>query len=314
MNKCVLGEYTASAVANTTSRSFLNGFPMPLFLTTTQFLTAFLFLGVFLQVKGEIPAQPQNKKLNKLLLKLSFVYTLGFLFVNSGYLLVNVSLAETLRSTEPLISVFLAKFYLSEAKINNLIIFSMIPIAVGGALSSAGDSSFSLIALLCVMISNMSFSLRSLITKQVKAHQKNMNLVYPDKTHFEYNAFQLFYLVSKIGLVSLLFVMMLKEVLSILTGFNELSVSEDIVDINPDDVRLIITNGVAYFLYNQMSFYVLSKVSLVSHAVANAFRRVVTIIFSVWYFGNYINQINALGITLAIVGVLLYSYAKETTR
>ncbi len=70
----------------------------------------------------------------------------------------------------------------------------------------------------------------------------------------------------------------------------------------------------AYFLYNQMSFYVLTNVEMVTHAVGNSFRRVVTICFSVFYFGNEIKPMNALGIFLAISGVAFYSYAKTKQK
>ena len=73
---------------------------------------------------------------------------------------------------------------------------------------------------------------------------------------------------------------------------------------------LVALNGATYVAYNQMSFLVLSKVEMVSHAVGNAFRRVVTIFVSVWYFQNVISSTNMTGIALAILGVVAYSISK----
>ena len=73
----------------------------------------------------------------------------------------------------------------------------------------------------------------------------------------------------------------------------------------------VLANGAAYAAYNCMSFVVLSHVEMVTHAVGNAFRRVVTILCSVWYLGNRITPTNALGITVAFTGVVLYSLTKQ---
>jgi solute carrier family 35 protein E1 len=77
-----------------------------------------------------------------------------------------------------------------------------------------------------------------------------------------------------------------------------------------DLLRLVVMNGLTYAAYNQMSFLVLSLVSVVTHAVGNSFRRIVTIVVSVWMFGNAISLQNASGIALAIFGVILYSLSK----
>ena len=60
-----------------------------------------------------------------------------------------------------------------------------------------------------------------------------------------------------------------------------------------------------------MSFIVLSMVSVVTHAVANSMRRVVTILASVWYFQNPVSRQNGAGMTLAIFGVVIYSLSKS---
>lgn len=102
------------------------------------------------------------------------------------------------------------------------------------------------------------------------------------------------------------------------------------------DVPTCMVNGVAFFTYNQMSFLVLSRVHVLTHAVANGFRRVATIIAAVLYFGTPVSAVTALGMALvrgahvlvewclacnprglsacvcrfqAVVGVLLYAYA-----
>jgi len=240
----------------------------------------------------------KQSKERTVLLRLAGVYTAGFIFVNAGYVIVNVSLAETLRSAEPLVSVLLALLFLKHEKVSTLMLVSMIPIVVGGGLSSFGDSTFSPLGLLFVTVSNVSFSMRSLLTKHLHSDYKG-------------DALNVFYHVSRVGLIYLLFLNASRDALGILVD-EKWQVTYYLGSFDSNAARVFLVNGFCYFLYNQMSFFVLSKVEMVTHAVANAFRRVVTIVFSVWYFGNEINTVNACGIVLAISGVLLYSKAKSS--
>jgi uncharacterized membrane protein len=75
-------------------------------------------------------------------------------------------------------------------------------------------------------------------------------------------------------------------------------------------LKIVLINGVTYAAYNQMSFLVLSLVTMVTHAVGNSLRRVVTILASIWVFGNAITTQNAVGIFLAVGGVIAYSISK----
>lgn len=60
-------------------------------------------------------------------------------------------------------------------------------------------------------------------------------------------------------------------------------------------VTMLAVNGVAYFLYNQMSFVVLSRVHILTHAVANGCRRLFTIIAAVLYFAHQPSLVNWIG-------------------
>lgn len=191
---------------------------------------------------------------------------------------------------------------------------------IGGALSSLGDSSFSMLGFLFVCLSNLSFSLRSMYTKQLK-------LVYDG------DAFNVFYHVSALGATYLVAVVVVLEYAgtvlgprpgpgaegddsssssstSSAPGFLVMAHLEGLMTV--DTMYCAMLNGVTYVLYNQTSFYVLSRTRMVTHGVANAFRRVITILASVWYFGNPINGINAFGIALAVSGVVLYAKAKDS--
>ncbi|CAK9014516.1 Phosphoenolpyruvate/phosphate translocator 2, partial [Durusdinium trenchii] len=281
--------------------------PLPVVLTLVQFATAAAFGWVMLRLMGWREYVPLPERARPPFLRLTAVYTMGFLFVNCGYVVVNVSLAETLRSAEPLVTVMLAIFVLKTEPVSRLELLALGPIVLGGALSSLGDSSFSLLGLLFVTISNLSFSLRSMYTKQLRQ-------VYNG------DAFNVFFHVSTLGLVYLAALLAMLEMVPFACSLSGgwcapplrfFFLGNPELLLNAQVVQYFAINGLTYTLYNQTSFYVLSKVRMVTHGVANAFRRVVTILCSVWYFGNPINGTNAFGIFLAILGVVCYAKAKD---
>jgi len=232
---------------------------------------------------------------------------MGFVFVNSGFLAVNVSLAETLRSAEPLFSVFFAKVMLKDEPISTLTMITLVPIVLGGVLSSGGDRSFTLVGFCFVCLSNVCFALRSVLTKQLKP-------LYPA------DAIQVFFEISKQGLFGLMLLAVFHELFVFMMAdesvyrFGLLAsffYSSEGYASSARLIHLILLNGVTYAAYNQMSFLVLSMVSVVTHAVGNSFRRMVTIVASVYIFGNPITAQNAAGILLAIGGVVAYSVSKS---
>uniref|UniRef100_A0A7S2RAY4 Sugar phosphate transporter domain-containing protein n=1 Tax=Mucochytrium quahogii TaxID=96639 RepID=A0A7S2RAY4_9STRA len=299
--------YVSSAIANTTSRKLLTQTPLPVLLTLLQFVAATIVGFLILHVFKFRSYAPVPKAARKPMAKLIFVYSMGFLFVNAGYVLVNVSLAETLRATEPLITVILAVIFLKSEPVSRMEMLCMAPIVLGGALSSFGDSSFSALGFAFVCVSNLSFSLRSMYTKKLRE-------VYTG------DAFNVFFHVSLVGTIAFFALLLFVELVGMglfksgYPGYNPQYFMKDmyIFATNVNEMLLCAgINGLAYATYNQTSFYILSRVRMVSHGVANAFRRVVTILFSVWYFGNHINTINGFGIALAIIGVVLYAKAKD---
>jgi drug/metabolite transporter (DMT)-like permease len=134
----------------------------------------------------------------------------------------------------------------------------------------------------------------------------------------------MFYELSKIGSVLLVSLICITELyLSVVAAeavFAKYSIfpfSSTIFGTDEEDkndrlefAKLVLLNGVTYAAYNQMSFLVLSLTTVLSHSVGNSFRRIATIIFSVYMFGNTITTQNAIGMVLAIAGVVLYSFSK----
>ena len=305
----VVSWYVASAVCNTSARRLLTTSSHPLWLCVAQFATAFACLRAFFAARPDLrtraPAEAHAE-----LRRLAAAYTVGFVFVNAGYVAVNVSLAETLRSAEPLFSVAFTKLWLKDEYVSGATVMSLVPIVVGGALSSGSDASFNLAGLLFVCVSNTAFALRSVFTKHLRRSYAG-------------DALNVFYEITLLGLVWLVPAALAVDAGTALLASPRApepplaprTMPGSLAALDAPALRaflaMVAVNGLAYFLYNQMSFLVLSKVTVVTHAVANSLRRVVTILASVWYFRNPVSAQNALGIALAVLGVLAYSVSKS---
>jgi len=73
----------------------------------------------------------------------------------------------------------------------------------------------------------------------------------------------------------------------------------------------IVGSGLAFYLYNEVAFYVLDEVHPITHAVGNTIKRVILILYSVVRFGSVLDTQGKIGSAIAIGGVLAYSLAKQ---
>jgi drug/metabolite transporter (DMT)-like permease len=73
---------------------------------------------------------------------------------------------------------------------------------------------------------------------------------------------------------------------------------------------LLIFNGITYCAYNVLSFFVLYRTDLIIHAILNVCRRMTIIVFTACFFQVHVTPLNALGVALALCGVLLFSMKK----
>jgi drug/metabolite transporter (DMT)-like permease len=70
---------------------------------------------------------------------------------------------------------------------------------------------------------------------------------------------------------------------------------------------LMLLNGVCYACYNLMSFVVLGKTDVVTHAALNILRRVFIIVSTSLFFGIQLTRLNVAGVLLAVLGAMAYS-------
>jgi solute carrier family 35 protein E1 len=78
-----------------------------------------------------------------------------------------------------------------------------------------------------------------------------------------------------------------------------------------DVVKYSVLSGITFYLYNEASFLALSRLSPVTHSVANTLKRVVIIVASCIVFKTPMSLLGGIGSGIAVLGTLLYSLAKK---
>ena len=91
------------------------------------------------------------------------------------------------------------------------------------------------------------------------------------------------------------------------SGFVDASAKVGLVKFLPYLFRV----GMLYHLYNQLATNTLERVAPLSHAVGNVLKWVFVIGFSIIVFGNRISTQTAIGTSIAIAGVAIYSFIND---
>lgn len=285
--------YATAVAAITSTKMIMNILPFPFLLCTFQFVIASIITAIYRKSCVENGVNKVDFSADKVVEQIAMSYTLGFVFTNISFSIVNANFAETVKAGEPISSVIIG-YLLYNEKSSMITYLTLVPLCVGVAISSVNDISFDFIGFLTAAISNICFSSRAVLSRHLF---KN----YPGYT----SEISMFERISLLGLMLLLPAFLIIEartLLTILFGNIEFSVFTLLC--------LFLLNGIMYTAYNITSFLVLSRTSLVTHAVLNVFRRVVIIIFTAFFFDIQLSMFNILGVFLAISGVLSYTFMK----
>jgi len=207
-----------------------------------------------------------------------------------------VSFTHIVKAAEPAVSAALSAVVL-KSFLPLPVYLSLLPVMGGVALASLTELSFTWLAFLSAMVSNVSSAARGIVGKlqMGKSIGKNMDAV------------NLYAVMTILSAIMCLPISLAMEGSNILPAIKAMSAAGTL---NKFLFQSFLTS-MFYYSYNEVAFLTLDNVAPVTHALGNTIKRVVIIITSVLVFGTKMTSQGVLGSSIAIGGVLLYSLAKN---
>lgn len=287
--------YLANIYFNIYNKQVLKAFAHPFTVTAIQFAVGGV-LALSSWALGIVKRPVLTKSTIASILPLALVHTLGNLLTNVSLGAVAVSFTHTIKAMEPFFSVLLSALFLGETP-SIPVVLTLLPIVGGVAMASVSEASFNWTGFLSAMGSNVTFQSRNVLSKKLmvkKGGLDNINL-------FSIITILSFFLLTPVSIA----VDGLAFLPSAMTAVG-------IADVNVVMQRALMA-ALCFHGYQQVSYMILQRVSPVTHSVGNCVKRVVVIVASVVVFKNPMSTQNAIGTTLALGGVFLYSQIKRLT-
>ncbi|CAI0463092.1 unnamed protein product [Linum tenue] len=282
--------YCLNVIFNILNKKVYNYFPYPYFVSVVHLLVGVVYcLGSW--SVGLPKRAPINKELLLVLTPVAFCHALGHVMSNVSFAAVAVSFTHTIKALEPFFSAAASQFVLGH-QIPLSLWLSLMPVVLGVSMASLTELSFNWTGFISAMISNISFTYRSIYSKKAMTGMDSTNV-------YAY--------ISIIALFVCIPPAILIEGPKLMQhGFSDAIAKVGLVKFLSD----LFWIGMFYHLYNQVATNTLERVAPLTHAVGNVLKRVFVIGFSIVIFGNKISTQTGIGTAIAIAGVAMYSLIK----
>ncbi|CAA2986425.1 triose phosphate phosphate translocator, chloroplastic [Olea europaea subsp. europaea] len=282
--------YFLNVIFNILNKKIYNYFPYPYFVSVIH-----LFVGVAYclvsWVVGLPKRAPIDSNLLKLLIPVAVCHALGHVTSNVSFAAVAVSFTHTVKALEPFFNAAASQFILGQ-QIPFTLWLSLAPVVIGVSMASMTELSFNWTGFISAMISNISFTYRSIYSKKAMTDMDSTNL-------YAY--------ISIIALIVCIPPAIIIEGPQLLKhGFSDAIAKVGLTKFISD----LFWVGMFYHLYNQLATNTLERVAPLTHAVGNVLKRVFVIGFTILVFGNKISLQTGIGTSIAIAGVAMYSFIK----
>ncbi|XXG61447.1 hypothetical protein AAC387_Pa05g0060 [Persea americana] len=282
--------YFLNVIFNILNKKIYNYFPYPYFVSVVHLFVGVVYCLVSWGV-GLPKRAPMDSTLLKLLVPVAVCHALGHVTSNVSFAAVAVSFTHTIKALEPFFNAAASQFVLGQ-NIPFALWLSLAPVVLGVSMASLTELSFNWVGFISAMISNISFTYRSIYSKKAMVDMDSTNL-------YAY--------ISIIALFVCIPPAILVEGPQLLQhGFKDAITKVGLTKFLSD----LFWVGMFYHLYNQLATNTLERVAPLTHAVGNVLKRVFVIGFSILFFGNKISTQTGIGTCIAIAGVAIYSYIK----
>ncbi|KAK1268794.1 hypothetical protein QJS04_geneDACA008297 [Acorus gramineus] len=282
--------YFLNVIFNILNKKIYNYFPYPYFVSVIHLFVGVVYCLVSWTV-GLPKRAPIDSNLLKLLIPVALCHALGHVTSNVSFAAVAVSFTHTIKALEPFFNASASQFILGQP-IPLTLWLSLAPVVLGVAMASLTELSFNWTGFISAMISNISFTYRSIYSKKAMVDMDSTNV-------YAY--------ISIIALIVCIPPAIIIEGPQLMQhGFSDAIAKVGLTKFISD----LFWVGMFYHLYNQLATNTLERVAPLTHAVGNVLKRVFVIGFSILVFGNKISTQTGIGTSIAIAGVALYSYIK----
>ncbi|XP_044495006.1 triose phosphate/phosphate translocator, chloroplastic-like [Mangifera indica] len=282
--------YFLNVIFNILNKKIYNYFPYPYFVSVIHLLVGVVYCS-FSWAVGLPKRAPIDSKLLKLLIPVAVCHAVGHITSNVSFAAVAVSFTHTIKALEPFFNAAASQFVLGQS-IPITLWLSLAPVVIGVSMASLTELSFNWTGFISAMISNISFTYRSIYSKKAMTDMDSTNV-------YAY--------ISIIALVVCIPPAIIVEGPSLVKhGFADAIAKVGTLKFVSD----LFWVGMFYHLYNQLATNTLERVSPLTHAVGNVLKRVFVIGFSILAFGNKISTQTGIGTVIAIAGVAIYSFIK----
>mmetsp|Transcript_18397 Transcript_18397/g.24278 ORF Transcript_18397/g.24278 Transcript_18397/m.24278 type:complete len:372 (+) Transcript_18397:75-1190(+) len=288
--------YALNIGYNIYNKKALNIIPAPWTVATIQMIVGvFVFVPMWILRVRKAPVL--SKENIKTLFPIGACHTLGHV---SGVISLGagaVSFTHIVKAAEPLFTALFSAVLLSQFFAWQ-VYMTLLPVIIGVGLASLKELSFSWTSFGGAMTSNVACALRGVFAKVSMGKPQGKNM----------NASNLY------SVLTIMACVLLTPVALALEGSKLSSAWDSALATGTDSKTIIIwtlLSGFFYYTYNEVAFLALDSVHPITHAVGNTIKRVVIIITSMIVFKTTMTPLGALGSTIAILGVLAYSLAKN---
>lgn len=282
--------YFLNVIFNILNKKVYNYFPYPYFVSAIHLLVGVVYCLISWGL-GLPKRAPMNKELLGVLTPVAICHALGHVMSNVSFAAVAVSFTHTIKALEPFFNAGASQFVLGH-QIPLPLWLSLAPVVIGVSMASMTELSFNWTGFISAMISNISFTYRSIYSKKAMTGMDSTNIY------------------AYISIIALLFCLPPAIIIEgpqlMQHGFKEAIAKVGLYKFLSD----LFWIGMFYHLYNQVATNTLERVAPLTHAVGNVLKRVFVIGFSIVVFGNRISTQTGIGTGIAIAGVAMYSLIK----
>lgn len=292
--------YAFNIVYNISNKKALNWFPVPWFVSWVQLLVGAIYvLPIWALRLRKAPVVPREAL--KTMLPISIAHIVGHVGTVISLGAVAVSFTHVVKSMEPFVNVIGSAIFLKSI-FPIPVYLSLVPVVAGVITASVSEVSFTWLGFLSAMSSNFAFTARNIFSKLSMNKPKGENMG-------PANLFGVLSIMSTIILAP--FALIIDHPGKVIAAWKKATVGVTAVVSAPKLIFTLFISGLFFYLYQEVAFKALDSVHPITHAVANTVKRVVIIVTSIIVFNNPITRANAMGSTIALLGVLLYSITKN---